>query len=319
MVELPYMYFLKTHALPIIAGLTALVLVGAGALFMLIQNAEEAAQNQEALFASERQTLTETLAVRDLRISELETVLNETKAMLEETLEERDELEEDLDEEKDRNEEFEDQIEKIGSTVGTLDKLSKTDEELLQKYSKVYFLNEHYIPPKLTEISNKYVYREGGDPEYLHAQAYPFFKDMVEDALADGVKLWVVSSFRSFDEQRALKGAYTITYGSGANAFSADQGYSEHQLGTTIDFTTENRGGALDGFDTTPAYTWLLENAHKYGFVLSYPKNNAYYIFEPWHWRFVGVDLAKDLHADNAFFYYWDQREIDKYLISIFD
>ena len=75
----------------------------------------------------------------------------------------------------------------------------------------------------------------------------------------------------------------------------------------------------MSGFDTTEAYTWLQKNAYKYGFVLSYPKDNGFYIFEPWHWRFVGQKLAGDLHDDGKFFYDLDQRDIDKYLISLFD
>src|SRR5690606_18737682 len=108
-------------------------------------------------------------------------------------------------------------------------------------------------------------------------------------------------------------------YGSGANAFSADQGFSEHQLGTTVDFTTTGLGGGLQGFGNTPAYQWLVQNAYKYGFVLSYPEDNAYYVFEPWHWRYVGEDLAEDLHDDDQHFYDLPQREIDQYLLHIFD
>lgn len=260
-----------------------------------------------------------TLASAESRILELETLLTDTQTLLQRTVDEKNDLRDDLADEKDKNDAFEAQIEKIGSTVGTLDKLAKTDKELLMKYSKVYFLNEHYMPTKLSEIKKEFVYKEDGDPEFIHAQVAPFFTRMVNDALEDGIKLWVVSAFRSFDEQRALKGAYTVAYGSGANAFSADQGYSEHQLGTTIDFTTEGIGGGLNSFDTTPAYEWLQKNAYKYGFVLSYPKNNAYYIFEPWHWRFVGQDLAKDLQNDGTFFYDLDQRDIDSYLVSLFD
>ena len=142
---------------------------------------------------------------------------------------------------------------------------------------------------------------------------------MVKDAKADGVDLWVVSAYRSFETQAELKSAYTVTYGSGANAFSADQGFSEHQLGTTLDFTTKGLGGGLSGFGNTEAYQWLLEHAHQYGFTLSYPEGNSYYMYEPWHWRFVGEDLAKDLHRANAHFYDWDQRKIDGYLVNIFD
>ena len=129
----------------------------------------------------------------------------------------------------------------------------------------------------------------------------------------------MASAFRSFDTQASLKSGYKITYGSGANKFSADQGYSEHQLGTSVDFTTPDVGGNFSKFQTDPAYQWLQNNAHHYGFILSYPEENTYYKFEPWHWRFVGVELASDLHGENKYFYDMDQREIDTYLIKLFD
>jgi len=136
----------------------------------------------------------------------------------------------------------------------------------------------------------------------------------------ESIELLVASAFRSFDEQASLKSSYTVTYGAGtANQFSADQGYSEHQLGTSADFTTLAVGGNFSKFETDPAYKWMLENAYKYGFVLSYPKGNVYYKFEPWHWRFVGTELAKRLYIDKEYFYDLGQREIDQYLIKIFD
>jgi LAS superfamily LD-carboxypeptidase LdcB len=312
------MEWLRTHT-PIFALLLGMLVLAVIALSVLLYDAHSSVSASETDKRERLADASTALNTQTERINELEALLEETKVMLENAIEENEDLEDDLRDEKDRNDEFEDQIEKIGSTVGDLDKLSKTDEELLQKYSKVYFLNEHYQPPRLREIDDEFVYREGGDPEFIHSQVEPFLNDMLEDAQDDGVKLFVLSAFRSYDEQRELKGAYSVTYGSGANTFSADQGYSEHQLGTTIDFTTENLGGGLTGFETTPAYEWLTKNAHKYGFVLSYPKDNAYYIFEPWHWRFVGTKLARDLHSDGKFFYDVDQREIDKYLISIFD
>lgn len=227
-------------------------------------------------------------------------------------------LNEDYSDELGRNEDFEKQIKKISKTVGVLDKLSKTDEELLQKYSKVYFLNEHYVPEKLSTVEKQWTYDESREFQ-LHSSVMPYFNEMVEDAKADGIDLWVVSAYRSFQTQAQLKGAYTVTYGSGANAFSADQGFSEHQLGTTVDFTTSGIGGGLNGFQNTPAYTWLKENAQKYGFTLSYAEGNSFYVFEPWHWRFVGEKLADDLQDENATFYDWDQRKIDGYLVNIFD
>ncbi|MEK7606091.1 MAG: M15 family metallopeptidase [Patescibacteria group bacterium] len=218
-----------------------------------------------------------------------------------------------------KNEDLEDQIDDIADTVGMLEKLSKTDPELLQKYSKVYFLNEHYSPPSFKEIEKQYRYPEV-EAENIHSKVWPFLEDLMEEADNDNVDLRIISAFRSFGEQTTLKSSYSVVYGAGtANQFSADQGYSEHQLGTTVDFSTVATNGALDGFNVTPAYTWLLANAYKYGFVLSYPENNTYYQFEPWHWRFVGLDLAKDLHREKEYFYDMDQRDIDTYLVSIFD
>lgn len=223
-----------------------------------------------------------------------------------------------LTDEKNRNEDFENQIDTITGTVGKLDKLSKTDPALLMKYSKVYFLNEHYAPEKITEIDSEFVAHDS-KAEYINSKVDSFLTNLLNAAKDDDVSLKIVSAYRSFDEQKSLKSTYTVYYGSGANTFSADQGYSEHQLGTTVDFTTDGVSASLTGFENSDAYEWLIKNAYRYGFVLSYPKDNAYYVFEPWHWRFVGEDLAKYLHKKNQYFYDIDQRTINEYLISIFD
>lgn len=215
---------------------------------------------------------------------------------------------------------FSGQIENISSTVGTLDKLAKTDKELLKKYSKVYFLNENYVPAKLTEIEDPYAFKQGGGNLLVLDQVWPYLRKLLAKADEDDIGLQVVSAFRSFDTQASLKAEYNVIYGAGtANQFSADQGYSEHQLGSAVDFTTEALGAYFTNFEKSPAYQWLLDNAYKYGFILSYPKNNTHYRFEPWHWRFVGVDLAQYLHNEGKYFYDLDQRDIDKYLIKLFD
>lgn len=205
------------------------------------------------------------------------------------------------------------------NTVTNLQKLSKTDPQLLAKYSKVFFLNENYAPARLSEIPNEYKYSDSKILK-LNSQVWPYAQRMIDDAKKSGVTLYAFSAYRSFNEQQALKGQYSVTYGAGsANSFSADQGYSEHQLGTTLDLITPGLGGVLDGFENTKAYQWMLENAFHYGFILSYPKDNKFYVFEPWHWRFVGVKLATDLHNKKINFYDMDQRDIDEYLVSIFD
>lgn len=213
---------------------------------------------------------------------------------------------------------FQKQILELGGTIVTLEKLAKTDEELLKKYSKVYFLSENYRPAKLVAIDPIHLFNK--DSAQIHTQVWPHLEILLELARSKGIELLIASAFRSFDTQSTLKSEYKVIYGAGtANQFSADQGYSEHQLGTAVDFTTVNVGGTFSAFKTDPAYEWLLANAYKYGFVLSYPEGNAYYKFEPWHWRFVGVELAKRLYINKEYFYDLGQREIDEYLIKLFD
>ena len=163
---------------------------------------------------------------------------------------------------------------KIGGAVDTLEKLRQIDEELLKKYSKVFFLNENYVPVRLSEIKNQYLYSEK-ETKYLLSDVLLFLTDMIDDALAQNIDIYVKSAYRSFNEQDNLKGDYTVLYGeTTASQFSADQGYSEHQLGTTVDFITKGLNGQLPGFENTEAYEWLTQNAYKYGFALSYPEGN---------------------------------------------
>ncbi len=301
--------------------LVALLIIVIGVLSYTLYRQNEALgalSETHTRIIGELNTTQGVLSEKEAGLTEKEMTLEETRTALALAEENAAELSTLLADEKDRNDDFEGQIKKVSGTVGKLDKLSKMDSELLMKYSKVYFLNEHYVPPQVSAIATSSLLRTDA-PEYLDTRVMPFLTDMFEDALEDGINLKVVSGYRSFYEQKSLKSTYTVLYGSGANTFSADQGYSEHQLGTTIDITTPSIGGTYTSFAESEAYTWLLEHAHRYGFVLSYPKDNTYYVFEPWHWRFVGEDLADDLHDDGKNFYDADQREIDAYLIKFFD
>lgn len=272
-------------------------------------------QNKQMALTNE---LAETAAAALLERDTASTTIHELSSRLSLTEEELGAIEDDLHDEKNRNEDFEDQIKKISGTVGILDKLSKTDEELLQKYSKVYFLNENYIPSDIKQINSTYILA-GRKSQFFHGDALPYLEEMIDGAADADITLKVISAYRSFSEQAQLKGAYTQTYGSGANTFSADQGYSEHQLGTTLDLSDPVTAGTYVAFKNTKAYAWMQDNAHKYGFILSYPEANRFYVFEPWHWRFVGTDLASDLHKAGDSYYDWEQRKIDTYLVSIFD
>jgi D-alanyl-D-alanine carboxypeptidase len=246
------------------------------------------------------------------RIKELEENLNITQN-------ENTKLSTTLESEQNKNSQFAKQIGEITNVVGTLEKLSQTDPELLKKYSKIYFLNENYIPVELTNVDSEYILNKEKSLQ-IHTEVWTYLEKMLESSIKEGLDIKIISAYRSFGEQASLKSTYSVTYGVGtANQFSADQGYSEHQLGTTLDFTTSKTVEDFSKFKSTGEYVWLQENAYKFGFILSYPETNTYYKFEPWHWRFVGTDLALTLYNEKWNFYDLDQRDIDRYLITLFD
>lgn len=284
--------------------------------YLIVQGQNKSEQIQTLI--QEKNTLQQEINNKNAELALASSTISNLEEEQENLKEDLEDLADDYRDEKNKNDDFEDQIRDLAGTLGDLDKLSKIDEELLAKYSKVYFLNENYIPERLAQIDDNYIL-EGKKDQYFHANAIGFLEDMFDAAADDGINLKIVSAYRSFDEQTELKDQFSQVYGEGANTFSADQGYSEHQLGTTLDLTVESVGGTYLNFKDTEAYEWLLNNAHKYGFILSYPEDNGFYIYEPWHWRFVGTDLARYLNKSDETFYTMEQRDINEYLLELFD
>ena len=298
----------------LLIGLLILALLGSSGLGYLLYERERRIDmllHERNRFLQERNALSTDLAAASSTIVQLEA----ERAELREDLED---LADDYRDARDQNEEFEDQIRDLAGTIGELGTIAEFDEELLQKYSRVYFLNENYYPERLAQIDEEYLL-DPDDDEFFHARAMEHLEDLMEEAEDEGLDLKITSAYRSFDEQVDLKGQYLQTYGEGANTFSADQGYSEHQLGTAVDFTTPEIGALTEAFAETEEYEWLLENAHRYGFILSYPEGNEFYVFEPWHWRFVSRDLARDLHRSGETFYETEQRELNEYRLEFFE
>jgi LAS superfamily LD-carboxypeptidase LdcB len=293
-----------------VPALLVLLILGAGFGYLLYMNTMLA--RDVNVLADQNQTLNKNLADLSLNVNDLRAQTVGLSTTVSAT-------QQNLDAVRNQVGGVEQTVNSVTGSVGNLQKLANLDPELLKKYSKVYFMNENYVPAHLSEIAPDYQYNPTKDSQQFLTEASPFLKSMLDAAKAQGVPLFVKSGYRSFAEQQKIKDQYTVTYGAGtANSFSADQGYSEHQLGTTVDFIPA-KNGSTKNFDKTQSYQWLLDNAHRFGFVLSYPKNNQYYVFEPWHWRFVGVKLATMLHDNKLEFYAMDQREIDNFLINIFD
>lgn len=124
---------------------------------------------------------------------------------------------------------------------------------------------------------------------------------MHDDANAEGIRFYVRSAFRSYFEQSRLYRAKVREHGSNhAARFSAQPGRSQHQLGTAIDVTNAaSRWRINKSFARTEAGIWLADNAHRYGYLLSYPDQEEHltgYAFEPWHFRYIGRAAAQEAH-----------------------
>jgi D-alanyl-D-alanine carboxypeptidase len=154
-------------------------------------------------------------------------------------------------------------------------------------------LPEDYAPKDLVALPASGVPTVGGRDLMLRREAAEHLKGLV--AAAGGEELVVASAFRSYLHQRYTHERLKSIYGSGADAMSASPGHSQHQLGTAVDFTNAVAAYQVQPiFGQTGAAWWLQNHAAEYGFVLSYPpgKDETGYQFEPWHYRYIGVENA---------------------------
>ncbi len=165
---------------------------------------------------------------------------------------------------------------------------------LLALITKETTLKSSYAPTNLVRIP-EYMYpaRE----LWLREEAFRQLEQLWQAAAADGVTLTIISAYRSYNYQQTLFQNYADSYGEeAANRFSARPGQSEHQLGTTVDFG----GTAVDlkaAYADTAQGRWLAEKAYKFGFAMSYPEGKEEitgYIFEPWHYRYIGPEAAAE-------------------------
>ena len=136
-----------------------------------------------------------------------------------------------------------------------------------------------------------------GDPLARPAGDTDLAGALIDAASAEGHDLYTGSGFRSEAYQAGVFAAQVKRWGDEetANRYSARPGHSQHQLGTTVDFTS-----TFAAFRRSPAADWLRDNAHRFGFVLPYtPAAGPLtgYVDEPWHGRWVGRDLAGQLQA----------------------
>lgn len=165
---------------------------------------------------------------------------------------------------------------------------------VLAHVNKTYALPADYVPPGLTGISGV----PGSNGEYLRSGVLPYLYQLYGAAQEAGFHLSVVSAYRSYSTQAATFNYWVGQYGySAATTGSALPGHSEHQLGTTVDLGLVGNTD-FASFTASPAAGWVAKNSYKFGFVVSYPPGKTAvtgYISEPWHVRWVGINLATKL------------------------
>lgn len=164
---------------------------------------------------------------------------------------------------------------------------------LANKYNQ---LTSNYVPKDLEKISVKY---SNGDMKLRH-EAKVAFESLCSAASKNGVKIKAISTYRSYATQNKVYWRYKGTnetnaiYQARRDKVSARPGHSEHQTGLSVDVN-----GLEIWVENTAAFKWYSVHAHEYGFIIRYPKGKEYitgYSYEPWHLRYVGVQLATDIY-----------------------
>ena len=177
---------------------------------------------------------------------------------------------------------------------------SQYENEMLVKVNRTSGLPKDYVPVNLIHISD---YVRTTQLVCLKAEAAAQLKKMMGDAARENVHLAVTSGFRRSEIQGVIMSLWRLIEGERARESVAEPLHSEHQLGTAVDLSgaTNKYRSADPSFGNTLEARWLEKSAYKYGFVMSYPIGKTSvtgYSYEPWHYRFVGFEAAKEIYDE---------------------
>ena len=165
---------------------------------------------------------------------------------------------------------------------------------------KGFVVRSDYVPSNLRKVDIPYETEKG----QMQDEAAKALENMYADAKTKGYELVVKSSYRSYEEQLAIYNEYFSIYDADyAASLVSTPGSSEHQLGLSVDLTSQDVvDGTYSTFGETKAYKWVEKNAYKYGYILRYPENRSSQTGatnEPWHFRYVGKKAAKEIYKNN--------------------
>ena len=184
--------------------------------------------------------------------------------------------------------------------------------DLLVLCNKYYKLDATFTPQNLVDVKEGY-YVNDGKAYKLASVAHDAFIKMADAAKDEGLSLKIISAYRTNSFQANLYEKYKDRNGqTAADRFSARPGHSEHETGLAIDINDVS-----SAFENTAEFKWLEKHAHEYGYILRYPKNSEHitgYMYESWHYRYVGEALAAELvSADITFDAYHATELYERY------
>lgn len=181
--------------------------------------------------------------------------------------------------------------------------------DLLMLVNKYNYVSNNFKPTDLVKVSKFAV-----NNMYLNKTCMEAFISLVSDALKEGYNIRAISTYRTYDYQNNLYNKYAKKDGvDKADTYSARPGFSEHHTGLAID--VDNIKTNFNNFENTNEFKWMQENAYKYGFILRYPSDKVDitgYMYEPWHYRYVGREIAKIIKEKNLTFEEYYYEYLDK-------
>lgn len=176
-------------------------------------------------------------------------------------------------------------------------------ESITVLVNKEYAFPEGYEPKDLVYPNVPFIFNEKIEKRMMREEAAKYLEKMFNAANQQNIHLAGVSAYRSSQTQTTLFNNYVERDGiEKAKTYSAVPGTSEHQSGLAIDVSGSDGSCAADDcFANTEEAAWLEDNAHNYGYIIRFPKdkeNITGYQYEPWHIRYVGVNLATELYNE---------------------
>lgn len=187
--------------------------------------------------------------------------------------------------------------EELASTEGDLN-------DILILVNKTFGLSSNYKPNDLTIPNVRFSFEGPHEKQNIRQVAAQALEELFTAGDQEGIFLFAASGFRSYNRQQSVYNSHIQNLGQvEADKISAKPGHSEHQTGLAMDVTSHSAGFSLsEEFGNTKEGKWVAENAHKYGFIVRYPKGKEHlteYNYEPWHLRYVGEDAAKEIFEKN--------------------